>query len=78
MSKRQLLKRRALHLVLIAAWLAMGTLMVVLKRDFWAWFAAVSYAIALFYIVVEALIWRRALRAGGAAADRKRQGPPSG
>lgn len=64
MNKRQLLKRRALQLVLIAAWLALGTVMVVLQPRLWVWFSAVSYIIAIVYIVAEVLTWRYALRAG--------------
>ena len=78
MSKIQLLRRRALQLVLIAAWLALGTVMVVRQPKWWVWFAAVSYVIALFYIVAEVLTWRRALRAGGARARKEPEAPPSG
>jgi hypothetical protein len=77
MSKTQLLRRRALQLVLIAAWLALGTVMVVVQPNWWVWFAAVSYLIALFYIVAEVLTWRHALRARGGAAEKKDQAPPT-
>ncbi len=75
MNKRQLLRRRALQLILIVAWLALGTVMIVLRPNWWAWFAAVSYIIAIVYIVAEFLTWRYALRAKH-AAEKKDQAPP--
>lgn len=77
MTKRELLRRRALQLILIAAWLALGTIMVVLQPIWWVWFAAVSYIIALVYIAAEVLTWRHALRARGRAAEKKDQAPPA-
>ena len=77
MTKRQLLRRRALQLILIAAWLALGTVMVVLQPNHWVWFAAISYIIALVYIVAEVLTWRHVLRASGGAAAKKDQAPPA-
>ncbi len=77
MTKMQLLRRRALQLVLIAAWIALGTMMVVLQPRLWVWFAAVSYVIALFYIVAEVLTWRYALRAKVAPGEKKDQAPPA-
>ena len=78
MTKMQLLRRRALQMILIAAWLALGTVMVVLQPTRWVWFAAVSYIIALLYIVAEVLTWRYALRAKGAPAQKDQAPPASG
>ncbi len=74
MNKRQLLKRRALQLVLIAAWIALGTVMVVLRPRLWVWFTAVCFIIAVVYLVAEVLTWRYVLRAAGAAG--KKDQPP--
>jgi hypothetical protein len=77
MTKKQLLRRRALQLILIVAWMALGTVMVVLQPGHWVWFAAVSYLIALVYIVAEVLTWRYALRAKVAPVEKKDQAPPA-
>jgi membrane protein implicated in regulation of membrane protease activity len=71
------LKRRPLQLLLIVAWLALGTVMIVLQPNWWVWFAAVSYVIAAVYIVAEVLTWRRVSSQRGRPAQQKDQGPPS-
>jgi membrane protein implicated in regulation of membrane protease activity len=71
------LKRRPLQLLLIVAWLALGTVMVVLRPHWWLWFAAVSYTIAAVYILAEVLTWRRVQSQKGRPADQKDQGPPT-
>jgi len=71
------LRRRPLQLLLIVAWLALGTVMVVLRPHWWLWFAAVSYTIAAVYILAEVLTWRRVSRQKGALAGHKDQEPPT-
>ena len=71
------LKRRPLQLLLIVAWLALGTVMIVLRPHWWVWFAAVSYVIAIVYIVAEVLTWRRVSTQRGKPAERKDQAPPT-
>lgn len=71
------LKRRPLQLLLIVAWLALGTVMIVLRPHWWVWFAAVSYVIAAVYILAEVLTWRRVSSQRGRAADQKGQQPPA-
>jgi len=71
------LRRRPLQLLLIVAWLALGTVMVVLRPHWWLWFAAVSYTIAAVYILAEVLTWRRVSRQKGALAGQKDQEPPT-
>jgi hypothetical protein len=77
MRKTDVLKRRALQLLLIVAWLALGTVMIVLRPHWWVWFAAVSYVIAGVYIVAEVLTWRRVSSQKGRPAEQKDQGPPA-
>lgn len=71
------LKRRTLQLLLIVAWLALGTVMIVLRPHWWVWFAAVSYVIAAVYIAAEVLTWRRLSSQRGRPAGQKDQEPPS-
>jgi len=71
------LRRRPLQLLLILAWLALGTVMIVLRPHWWIWFAAVSYAIAIVYIVAEVLTWRRVLSQKGGSAGQRDQEPPA-
>jgi hypothetical protein len=71
------LRRRPLQLLLIVAWFALGTVMVVLQPNWWVWFAAVSYIIAIVYIVAEVLTWRRIQSQRGRSAEQKSQGPPA-
>lgn len=71
------LRRRPLQLLLIVAWLALGTVMIVLRPHWWVWFAAVSYVIAAVYIVAEVLTWRRVSSQRGGPAGQKDQEPPS-
>ena len=71
------LRRRPLQLLLIVAWLALGTVMVVLRPHWWLWFAAVSYTIAAVYILAEVLTWRRVSSQKGALAGQKDQEPPT-
>jgi membrane protein implicated in regulation of membrane protease activity len=71
------LRRRPLQLLLIVAWFALGTVMVVLQPNWWVWFAAVSYVIAIVYIVAEVLTWRRVLSQKGRPAEQKDQEPPA-
>ena len=71
------LKRRPLQLLLIVAWFALGTVMVVLRPHWWVWFAAVSYVIAIVYIVAEVLTWRRVSSQKGRLTDQKGQQPPA-
>lgn len=70
------LRRRPLQVLLIVAWLALGTVMVVRQPKFWVWFAAVSYVIAAVYIVAEVLTWRRMQSQSGGQAEEKDQGTP--
>jgi hypothetical protein len=77
MDKKELLRRRLLQLLLIAAWIALGTVMIVLRPHWWVWFAAVSYVIAIVYIVAEVLTWKRAMRQGSKPAERGDQEPPA-
>ena len=72
-----ILRRRPLQLLLIVAWLALGTVMIVLRPHWWIWFGAVSYVIAIVYIVAEVLTWRRVLSLKGRPAEQKDQGPPA-
>jgi len=71
------LRRRPLQALLIAAWFALGTVMVVRQPKFWVWFAAVSYVIAAVYIVAEVLTWRRVRSQKGRPAEQKDEGPPA-
>ena len=71
------LKRRPLQLLLIVAWFALGTVMVVLRPHWWVWFAAVSYVIAAVYILAEVLTWRRVSSQKGVLASQKDQEPPA-
>jgi membrane protein implicated in regulation of membrane protease activity len=77
MGMMEILRRRIFRLVLIAAWIALGTVMVVLRGNWWVWFAAVSYAVAVIYIVAEVLTWRHAMRQSGRPAEQKDQEPPA-
>jgi len=77
MDKKELLRRRLFQLLLIAAWIALGTVMIVLRPHWWVWFAAVSYVIAIVYIVAEVLTWRRAMRQGNKPAERGSHEPPA-
>jgi hypothetical protein len=72
-----ILKRRFFRLLLIAAWLALGTVMIVLRGNWWVWFAAVSYIIAVIYIVAEVLTWRHAMHPKGRPAEQKDKEPPA-
>jgi energy-converting hydrogenase Eha subunit C len=72
-----ILRRRPLQLLLIVAWLALGTVMIVLRPHWWVWFAAVSYVIAAVYIVAEVLTWRRVMNQKGRPAGQKDQEPPA-
>lgn len=54
------LKSRPLWLLLIVAWLGIGIVMTVVESYF---FAAISYIIATFYILLELWLWRRSKRA---------------
>jgi len=76
-KKQELLKRRLFQLLLIAAWIALGTVMIALRPHWWVWFAAVSYVIAIVYIVAEVMAWRRAMRWKGAPTEQKNQEPPA-
>jgi hypothetical protein len=71
------LRRRPLQLLLIVAWLALGTVMIVLRPHWWIWFGAVSYVIAIVYIVAEVLTWRRVSSQKGVLAGHKDQEPPT-
>lgn len=71
------LRRRPLQVLLIVAWFALGTVMVVRQPNFWVWFAAVSYVISAVYIVAEVLTWRRIQRQIRRSAEQKDQGPPA-
>jgi hypothetical protein len=71
------LKRRTLQLLLIVAWFALGTVMLVLRPHWWVWFAAVSYIIAAVYIAAEVLTWRRMQSQRGRPAEQKDQAPPT-
>ncbi len=64
------LKERAFWVLLIMAWLAIGVLMTVRASYI---FAAVGYAIAFFYIVMEVWLWRRITRAQKAVDESKKQ-----
>ena len=77
MRMMDILKRRFFRLLLIAAWVALGTVMIVLRGNWWVWFAAVSYVIAVMYIVAEVLTWRQALSQKGRPAEQKNQEPPA-
>ena len=77
MDKKEILRRRMFQLLLIAAWIALGTVMIVLRPHWWVWFAAVSYVIAIVYIVAEVLTWRRAMRRGNKPVEQKAQEPPA-
>jgi ABC-type transport system involved in Fe-S cluster assembly fused permease/ATPase subunit len=77
MDMKELLRRRIFRLLLIAAWLALGTVMIVLQGDWWYWFAAISYVIALIYIVAEVMTWRNAMRQKGTTTGPKDQEPPA-
>ena len=68
------LRRRPLQILLIVAWLALGTVMVVLQPNWWLWFAAVSYIIAAVYVVAEVLTWRRIQNQRSRSAEQKNQG----
>jgi hypothetical protein len=72
-----ILKRRPLQPLLIMAWLALGTVMIVLRPHWWTWFAAVSYVIAIVYTVAEVLTWKRVLSQKGKPAEQKGQEPPA-
>jgi len=79
MGMMDILKRRFFRLLLIAAWIALGTVMIVLRGNWWVWFAAVSYVIAVIYIVAEVLTWRQAMRQKGTTAGQKDpEAPASG
>ncbi len=77
MGMMDILKRRFFRLLLIAAWVALGTLMIVLRGNWWVWFAAISYIVAIIYIVAEVLTWKQALRQKGRPAEQKDQEPPA-
>jgi len=77
MGMMDILKRRFFRLLLIAAWIALGTVMIVLRGNWWVWFAAVSYVIAVIYIVAEVLTWRQAMRQKGTTAGQKDPEPPA-
>jgi len=77
MEMKDILRRRIFRLVLIAAWLALGTVMIVLRGNWWVWFAAVSYIIAIIYIVAEVLTWRQALHQKARPVEQKGQEPPA-
>jgi ABC-type transport system involved in Fe-S cluster assembly fused permease/ATPase subunit len=77
MDKKEILRRRMFQLLLIAAWIALGTVMIALRPHWWVWFAAVSYVIAIVYIVAEVLTWRRALHQGNKPVEQKAQEPPA-
>jgi hypothetical protein len=77
MEKKELLRRRLFQLLLIAAWIALGTVMIALRPHWWVWFAAVSYIIAIVYIVAEVMTWRRALSQKGRPVGQKDQEPPA-
>lgn len=65
MSVNVLLRKRFLRLLLIAAWIGLGIVIVVLRDqwgEWWAYFAAISFVISLVYIVAEVLTWARLLR----------------
>lgn len=77
MDKNELLRRRLFQLLLIAAWIALGTVMIVLRPHWWGWFAAVSYVIAGVYIVAEVLTWKRAMRRQKTTTGTEPQEPPA-
>jgi membrane protein implicated in regulation of membrane protease activity len=69
------LRRRPLQVLLILAWFALGTVMVVRQPNWWVWFAAVSYVISAVYIAAEVLTWRRVSRQKSGSAEQKNQSP---
>ncbi|MDM7999496.1 MAG: hypothetical protein QUS33_05705 [Dehalococcoidia bacterium] len=71
------LRRRPLQLLLIVAWLALGTVMVVLRPNLWIWFATVCYLIAAIYIAAEVLTWKRMQRQKGTSSDQVDRSPPT-
>ncbi len=73
MGLKDVLKRRFFRILLILAWLALGTVMVVLQGTWWLLFAIISYAIAAIYIVAEVLTWKYMMSQGNKPTD---QNPP--
>lgn len=69
------LRARAIWLLLIVAWLAIGIVMTVIEEYF---FAGTSYLIAAFYICLEFWLWRRSKRLQKAAGEIDRQDTPAG
>ena len=71
------LRRRPLQVLLIVAWFALGTVMVVRQPNWWVWFAAVSYVISAVYVVAEVLTWRRVSRQKARSGEQNDQSPPA-